>query len=467
VGLFEIVPWNFFSILSSRNREIYYDALMTLHDMFTYELNIRVEEYISALISILEDRVFEMEDEEDAQESGNTPSSRARMILNRLLKTGWVDKEFMDASFIEIITPRSYAIPILKTLSELGDYSIKEYNSLVFSTFSALRQAMSDGGDHMYEALLSARGNTEQLQYSLRSLYHGIREFLRGIVEQHDVNLLLQDHFSAYKTLADRVYHPIKTMDSVHRYMGPIQNLLSDILASEELLQSMQTRAMGVRNYDDEEQAMDEIVIAIDFVMEFYRSVGSLVSEIDRKHSNYTKSSIEKIQYIMTADRSIKGNLTELLKAYASAQSREKEQVALIMEKHIRTNRQEFFDSASLYHRSMRSRNEDRPPLSVAPYEGMNPAAERLLREHIQNGYPQARIKAYVDSLLAGRDEIASPDIMIENDTEFILLILAVVRQSERGMAHVVDYFDGQVKRNGYTMPNMLIRRKVARHHVE
>jgi hypothetical protein len=199
--LFNIIPGNFFSILSSENREIYFDALMILHDMFKFELNIRVDDYLASLISILEDRTFALEEEDEAQEGGLTLSGKARLILNRFIKTGWIDKEFLDGSFIEIVTPRSYAIPVMRLLSELSDNALQEYNSLVFATFSGLKQAQSENESHMYEAVLSAKVNTEQLQYSLRTLCHGIRGYLRDIVEQNNVNSLLQNHFSEYKKI--------------------------------------------------------------------------------------------------------------------------------------------------------------------------------------------------------------------------------------------------------------------------
>jgi hypothetical protein len=229
--------------LSSKNKEIYYDALMILHDMFKFELNIHAEDFVASLITVLEDRSFEIEDDDVTTDAALTLSGKARLILDRFVKTGWVDKEFLDGSFTEIITPRNYAIPVLRLLHELADDELLEYNSLVFATYSGLKQATNENESHLYEALLSAKANTEQLQYSLRALYHGIRGFLRGIAPLQDVNLLLQDHFNEYKKMSDRVYHPIKTMDSVHRYMDPIQSLLADILANDELLQTMRKRA--------------------------------------------------------------------------------------------------------------------------------------------------------------------------------------------------------------------------------
>jgi len=468
VKLFDVVPGNFFSILSSGNREIYYDALMILHDMFKFELNIRVDDYIASLITILEDRAFELEDDDDVQESSLTLSGKARIILNRLIKTGWVDKEFIDNSFIEIITPRNYAIPVLKLLSELGDNALQEYNSLVFATFSGLKQAMSESKSHLYEALLSAKTNTEQLQYSLRALYHGIRGFLRGIVEQHDVNLLLQDHFSEYKKMSDHIYHPIKTMDSVHRYMAPIQNLLADILANEELLRSMRERAVSIKKYDDESQADEEIIKTIDYILDSYNAVGGLVSEIDRKHSTYTKSSIEKIQYLMTADQTIKGKIAEILKLYASIPENEKDSLAGIMEDNICVGRQEFFDSRSLYHKNVRSRRIDREPLAVSPNNELSGLAEEYLLRQINNGYPAARVRDFVNGLfIGGNSEIESKNIPITCDSDFILLILAVIRQNEKGMPYSVDIKNGRALRNGYYIPNMVIHKKEVKSSVE
>ncbi len=77
----------------------------------------------------------------------------------------------------------------------MGNGGVQEYNSLVFATYSALKQAKSDHMDQMYEAVLSAKTNTEQLQYQLRSLYHGIRSYLRGIENQSGVNDFTSEPF--------------------------------------------------------------------------------------------------------------------------------------------------------------------------------------------------------------------------------------------------------------------------------
>ena len=225
--VFETVPADFFSVLVSPNREIYVDALMKLYEMFRTEINIRLKAFLAEVELLLEDRQYVMEEGDDAEEfESGSLRGKARLIEHRLEKTRWIEREYLDGSFTEIITPYPYAIIVMRMLDELTRNGAAEYNSLVFSTYSALNQAYTDSRDRMYEALLIAKNNTEKLDYELRTFYHGIRGYLKVIRENTDVNLLLKNHFEEYKKEADRVYNPVKTMDSIFRYAGPIRNIL-------------------------------------------------------------------------------------------------------------------------------------------------------------------------------------------------------------------------------------------------
>jgi F0F1-type ATP synthase delta subunit len=466
--LFEIVPANFFSILASGNREIYYNALMLLHESFQTELNIRLDDFRSALIAHLEDEVFELE-EDDRVEGSLTPTNKATILINKLIKTGWVEKEYLDSSFIEILTPKNYAIPMMKLLSELGDTSLQEYNSLVFSTYSALQLASKrENYDQMYEAVLAARKNTEQLSDMLRTFYHSIRGFTRALVDQGDVNELLKNHFGEFIELSDRIYHPIKTMDSFYRYQSPIQSMLTGIYANESMLNAMRKRAMSVKKHADQEEADHEIFAAIDYTLDAYRSLGGIINEIDKKKSVYTKSTSEKIRYLLSADQTIKSKLAEILKSYANADEDGKETIQALLERHIEANRQEVFDSAALFHRSIRSKRVDKDPVEIVENKSLDGVAEEYLLAQIKNGFPLKRIRAFIDGLFAdGQTSVTTADIHLESDTDFILLMLAVIRQHDVGMGYHIDIEDTRTDLGGYIVPDMTITRKKATNHVE
>jgi hypothetical protein len=479
MNLFGLIPGNFFSLLASGNREIYFDALMLLNDFVKNDLNIRVEDYISSLISLIEDRNFIPEEEDrtaDMEESvrregGFSPSLKAHLILNRIVRTGWADRETMDGSFAEIITPRDYAIRMMQLLDELRDEKIREYNSLVFSTYSALKQAKNEQPREMFEAVLAARRNTEQLTYELRSLYHNIRTYLRRIQDQNNINELLENHFEKYKPMTDRIYHPIKTMDSIHRYMTPIRDILVKLRDDDELISRMRERAMTVRKYEQEDEAGEEILSAIDYVLETYGGLGGVINEIDRKHGAYTKNSIEKMTYMMTADQSIKGKLLDILKAYAAGQNRPA--VAALLEKHTGIYRQEFLDGKSLFHKNIMGRRLDGESLEISAAGGssLDGALEGLLRQ-MRGVYSLDRIRAFVEGLFAaagftgGEGVLQSESLPIKEDADFILLILALLRSREGGMNYTIELGEGRVERYGYIIPNMTIRKKRGKAHV-
>ena len=108
--VFEIIPGDFFSVLVSPNREIYVDALMKLYEMFQNEINIRLKAFLTEVEILLEDRVYIIEEGDDAYDA--EPASlrgKARLIERRFEKTGWVEREFLDGSFTEIKSPAELA----------------------------------------------------------------------------------------------------------------------------------------------------------------------------------------------------------------------------------------------------------------------------------------------------------------------------------------------------------------------
>lgn len=91
--LFEKIPASFFSILASPNRELYWTALVTLHHLLEYDLNIPVEDYCIALGDTLSDMELTAEDalDEEEQRLIRQPNGKVRWIIHRLKRAGWLD----------------------------------------------------------------------------------------------------------------------------------------------------------------------------------------------------------------------------------------------------------------------------------------------------------------------------------------------------------------------------------------
>lgn len=83
----------------------------------------------------------------------------------------------------------------------------------------------------------------------------------------------------------------------------------------------------------------------INSIADTYDSIETMITDIDRKHVEYTSASIDRIRYMMNADRSAKGKLVELLK-----HAGEKE-IFSGMNRAAQAYRHSFMDMQSLYDR--------------------------------------------------------------------------------------------------------------------
>lgn len=467
MNLFKRIPERFFSVLASPNRRLYWTALVTLHRQLEYELNIPADDYRTALGAALVDMELADEAELDEQEQTllRAPNGKANMIIHRLQETGWLDIEYRDSTFEEVIAPRDYADRIIRLLLDLESAEEKEYNSLVFASYSGLKQAYLERSDRLYEALMSAKRNTNELVNDLKSLYHNIRYYHQIIGDAVDVNQLLHDYYDEYKSMIDRIYHPIKTMDSLPLYRQPILDILSGLLLDDELLGRAAERM--VKQHPDTllPDAERELKQTIYKLMETYSSVQEIVQQIDRKHRAYTRESVDSIKYRMSADHSIHGKLTELLQYYAVSQNSPQEDTALeLLQSGICCERQAFADKNSLWHPN---RKADRPPMGAHKVTAISAEDESdfvsSMNQSLQKRYSIIQARQYIDMAMQDQNEIRTENLPLEADAQFIMLLIAAVRSTDQASPYQIEFLPGEQDRNGYLIPNMRITKKASR----
>ena len=461
MNLFKRIPERFFSVPASPNRRLYWTALVTLHRQLEYELNIPADDYRTALGAALADMELADEAELDEQEQTllHEPNGKARMIIHRLKETGWLDIEYRDGTFEEVVAPRDYADHIIRLLIDLENTEDKEYNSLVFASYSALKQAYSERSDRLYDALMSARRNTNELVNDLKSLYHNIRYYHQIIGDAIDVNQLLHDYYDEYKSMIDRIYHPIKTMDSLSLYRQPILDILEGILLDGELMDRAAERMVKQRpgtTYADAENELKQTVYKL---LEAYSTVQDIVKQIDRKHRAYTRESVDSIKYRMSADHSIQGKLTEMLQYYAASQNSPQEDAALtLLQNGICCGRQAFADKNSLWHPNRKADRVPIEPRKVAPVSAEEEAdLITSMNQSLKKRYSVLQARRYLEQAMQDRDEIHTADLPLDADAQFIMLLIAAVRSTDQSSPYTIEFLPGEVDRNGYTVPNMRI----------
>ena len=242
MNLFNIVPSNYFSIFSGKNREIYIEALQILYSLLQNEESvIKKNDFLSAIraketsldLLDLEEELSKEELEEGALLSD---SSKASFILRRLEETGWIDISMDIDNYEEVVVLPPYTISLLKTFNDIVSDEESPYVSLVHSTYSELKLEDEELDDLIYATLLRCYENTKKLKVELITLTHSIRIFQNRLTKLFDTNEVLHSYFDIYKKkISDRYYHPLKTFDSVAKFKRPIIKILDRWLNDKEI----------------------------------------------------------------------------------------------------------------------------------------------------------------------------------------------------------------------------------------
>ena len=458
MNIFNKIPENFFSILVSKNKNIYIDALFVLREAFKQEMTISRENIISRLINNLEDEFYQedfSEEDETNELKDNNISSKAYFLLRKLKWAGWVEFEMQRDSFEENVIIPDYAIKFIDLLYSIVEEKQVEYNSYVFATYSSLKLASIEKGE-TYNAIITAYNNTVQLINELKSLYNSLGRFHRKMCNQDNINEAINEHFFEYKEYSDEMIFPRFTRDSVPRYKSPIRDMLSDILADKERLENTINIASKNSKYKSREEAEDDILNKIRTVLEVYENIDSTMNQIEQKNTDYVRASVKRIQYLLTNDKELKGKLVSILK------NSKHEKVLEQMEKEVKLLRQEYISKDSIYLRNSNDKRKQGNPIALKETKELDSKTLYDFAKSLENLYSNKKINDFMSKNFKDRPFINSNEIELKSVEDLILLILATIKADKSGKSfYYFEDSDEIINNNGYRIPNIkFIRRK-------
>lgn len=474
-NLFDIIPESFFSLLSSQNKFVYFRVLMILRECYQGELRFRRADLVASLIHHMESELMSLALESEAggqagastesmsTDSEGTLSGRAHLLVRRLLETGWLTSVPDESSLDELLLVPDYAIAILDVLYSIVHPAEKPYNSYVYSTYSVLRTA-NEERDYLYPALQSAFDNTQSLQASLRSLLHNIHKFYQNLQTRREIRELLQEHFDEYQMLvAAKTYHPLKTVDSVHRFRPRILAILRDWLQSGEILDLLVQSLLTHRPVMESGEARYEIIRMIQSIIDSLEGMDSFLREIDRRNSAYSRASAERIQYLLNTDRDVKGKLVEILKC-APPLAQEHPSRLLAEMTRLPVFAVAFADPDALYSDPVRRQRGQRQPLAIqakVPAERFAAEAEELI-ERANALYSHDRIVSFILSQMPANGILPASQLSLEVIEDYLRIMMAVVKSDEPAVPYTLSWnrADGRIFVRQYGLPAMTFSRK-------
>lgn len=459
--LFDAVPSELFSPLASPNRVLYADALEVLHTAYRENLKIREDTLYSMLRSKLEqqlaDATFDGEDIDE--EELRDISGRARFLIRKLCSKGWFEKERGD-DFEEYITVPSYSSRILTLFHQLRDDSPIRGYSYVFGTYSTLKVASES--DNVYDkmaAIYGAYDNTQQLINLLQMVYHNIKHYFQMQIDMQDINEILATHFNDFgQKVVEAYIRPLKIKDSVPKYRVPIQTILRNWLEDDALLLAMANAALQDKRGETIADCRADLLRKIFWIEERYENIEhDYLDEIDAQVRRYTRAATQKVENLTNRDENVRGNLNVLLTALS--RNRNASDLVDQIQPAFQIFEQSFLSERSLWYRKRPGkRNKVAPVLIQDPSPDAEAAtqAAQLLRSE----YGRAAIAAYVQNWLGEEGICYSKDLKLQDDKAYIMSMLAVLTSGDKAAGYTVKELDGTFKENGYSIPQLQIRRK-------
>ncbi len=240
----------------------------------------------------------------------------ASWLLRRLAESGWVERE-QGADYTEYIILPDYAFTLLEAFRAIGQQWPREYTGQLYAAHQLITSEHEEFSPAL--AVTQAYESVRGLVRGLNELNQNIRRYTERVTKDKPVPELMRMQFDDYAPALGAAYHALKTSDHISRYRRDIVDRLEAWLQDDDWLD----RAAGelaLQRRVTPGQAEHEISHALHFIVEQLEGLDPLLAELDRRHTQYLRTSLRQVQYQMSsADGNFKERLIGLAQRRAAA----------------------------------------------------------------------------------------------------------------------------------------------------
>jgi len=317
MNVFDVIPNNFFNLLSGKNRSIYVNCLLELFRVYEQGSILGMDKNIArqAIEDYLDLNPLEEEIEDQDEEVEWTNRDRANQIIRRLEKTEWIDID-VNNNYEEIINFRDYSITIIEALQEISNDSFydneeddgHEFRGYIYTSYSLLN---SDYGEYAM-VLDQVYKNTLAFVREIRKLDSRLKYYIKTIVEHSEIKDLINYLVNYKAELMDKAYRRLKTSDNINKYRSNIIRKLEEIQEDKFVMEILAKEHL-VRSHNNYDMAMMKVNKKIDDIIDIYNSVSYIIDEIDNKNKVYVNTTIAKIKFLLSDDENVISKLSKIL----------------------------------------------------------------------------------------------------------------------------------------------------------
>lgn len=182
------------------------------------------------------------------------------------------------------------------------------------------------------------------------------------------------------------------------------------------------------------------------------------LEEIDTQVRRYTRAATQKIENLTNRDQSVRGNLNVLLTALS--RNRRASELVDQIQPAFQLYEQSFLSEKSLWYRKRPGKRTKAAAVLIQDDQVPNTEEQVRAAQLLQSKYGRAAVNAYVQGWLGDADIRCSEELSLEEDKDYIMSLLAILGSKDTSASYVVQELDGTFCKNGYSIPQMQIRRK-------
>ncbi len=412
-ALFQVLPENFFHPLASPGKIVYWECMERLFAITSQQLSFGVErDVLVDELTYYFDAQLSAEIEEDADTGGMSSRDKANFILRRLEGYGWIYTD-VDYSYVQRVNFRDYAVTMMKSLQNISGGQRAEYQGYIYTIYNLTRAKESPG-----VGLLQIVENTDALITGLKTLNANIKKYIDELTKHQTVQEIMDALLNDYYTnVVDKAYHRLVTSDNVSKFRPEILDRLESNARSGQFLERAAKEIAEIKELP-EENARELVMTYLHQVISAFREMDVILEEINQKNTKYQGAAIARAKFLLTSNADVRGQLKTIVTALAGKMQEENLDPAGFYEleetdRLIRIFSWNFLDMNSLY-APVEGRKEFAPKEleTVEIDETQRRAKHEAMEKKLANVLSPAKIGAYVEKCLNGRESMMASEIL-------------------------------------------------------
>ena len=313
--LFDLVPQDFFRPLTGNHRREYMDILLCLWEncrrtpLHGASKTMMIDWAEDYFMGLQKEVVLEEEELEFSEGGGQTPRMMATAFLRRLKQTGWLEERPGSYEEEPKFVFHHKIVPIIRSFGDVISPNVTAYQGKLFKVCKLLQGI--EQTEHPYEAVLrEAVGDLEDLNTALRQLAASIGEYMYDLTKGKTPQEVLQLFDTYEREIVQGAYHRFKTSENLFCYKSDLLEQLQ--LCRGRYVQQLCQDCSTVERITQEEAA-ETIEQLISNLEENLKEIGNLMNDIDRQHIMYRTRAVQRAQFLLLSDATVKSKVNRLL----------------------------------------------------------------------------------------------------------------------------------------------------------